>query len=162
MTDTADVPANGEEINFPAMPFTIDIGGVGPTTVSTGLLGEFHNASFDFVDFGWQSSTSLIGVVEINNPAFLNYDMTKSIGPIAETGTDPFIGNWEDMATSAGDLTVTSWNDVSFTATVAGDGDHGGNGNVVPLPSAAWFSLMGLPIVVIAARRRVVNTSPKS
>jgi hypothetical protein len=90
--------------------------------------------------------------------------MTTSIGPITETGADPFIGNWRDMATSAGDLTVTSWNDVRFTATVAGggDGDSGGNGNVVPLPNAAWLSLIGLPIVVIAARRRIVNTPPKS
>ncbi len=161
VTDTADVPANGEEINFPAMPFTIDIGGVGPTTVSTGLLGEFHNTLFDFVDFGWQSSTSLIAVVEINNPAFLTYGMTKSIGPITETGTDPFIGNWDDMATSAGDLTVTSWNDVSFTATCGRGWRPRGQRECGAASERRMVFAGRLADRGYCRRRRVVNTSPK-
>jgi len=151
VTDTASVPANGEQINFAPMPFTIDIGGVGSTTVSTGLLSLFHNASFQFVAAGWKTSSSEIDVIEINNPAFLTYDMTTSIGPITETGSDPFIGNWQNMSTSGGNLTVTSWDNVSFTATL---GSGTGGSNAVPLPSAAWLSLIGLPLAAIAARRR--------
>ena len=130
------------------MPFAIDIGGLASTTVSTGLLDEFHNGTNDFVLFGWDNSGALTGVVEVNSPAFTTYDMRTSIGPITETGSDPFVGNWLNMATSGGDLTVTSWNDVTFTATVSG-------GTTVPSPNAAWLSLIGVPLAIIVARRAV-------
>ena len=152
-TDTSAVPPNGEEINFPPMPFTIDIGGIGTTNLSTGLLSLFHNASSQFVAFGFQNGSSLINVIEIHSTAFTTYDLTTSIGPITEAGTDPFISNWQNMPTSGGSLTVTSWDDVSFTATVAGAPI------TVPAPSAAWLSLAGLPLVAVAVRRRIAVRS---
>jgi hypothetical protein len=161
VTDTADVPPPGVEILFSPMQFTIDIAGIGPTNVATGLLGLYNFPSAQFVDFGWLApQDDQIGVVEINNPVFATYDMKTSIGPITETGADSFVGNWSGMSTPAGNLTVTSWNDVSFTATVAGGG--GGSGNAVPFPNAAWFSLIGFPVVLIAARRQVVKLPRKA
>ena len=145
VTDTADVTI-GEEINFPDMPFTrFDIGGVGPTTVSTGLFGEFHNASFVFVAFGWQSvdiphrgyrdpqsGIFDLDIDHINRPDHRDGMLIRS----SAIGT-----TWPRRR---GILAVTSWNDASFTATLArgGDGDGGGDGNVVPSPNAAWLSLI--------------------
>jgi len=155
VTDTADVPPYSEEILFPTMPFTINIAGVGSTNLATGLLGLYNFPSSQFMDFGWQAPPDdQIGVIEIQNTVFATYDLKTSIGPITETGTDPFIGNWENMSTSAGNLTVTSWDNVSFTATLGG-GTGGTSGNsAVPLPSAGLLSRIGLPLAAIAARRR--------
>jgi hypothetical protein len=145
VTDTAlAAEANGDFGN-PTIPFTIDIGGIGPTTLPNGVLGD-HS---DFAYFGWLTTETSAVVIEIHNPAFLGHNITTSIGPITETGADPYIGNWSNTPTSGGDLTVTSWNDVSFTATL------GGGASAVPLPNAAWLSLIGLPFVVMAARRGV-------
>lgn len=145
VTDTAlAAEANGDFGN-PTIPFTIDIGGVGLTTLPNGVL----SAEADFVYFGYLTPEVSAGFIEIDNPAFLHYDITTSIGPITDTVANPGIGNWTNVPTSAGDLTVTSWDNVSFTATL------GGGASAVPLPNAAWLSLIGLPFVVIAARRGV-------
>ena len=147
VTDTAlAAEANGTFGN-PTIPFTIDIGGVGPTTLPNGVLGD----QADFVYFGWLTPETSAVVIEIDNPAFLHHDITTSIGPITDTVPDPFVSNWTNVPTSAGNLTVTSWDNVSFTATL---GSGTGGSTAVPLPSAAWLSLIGLPLAAIAARRR--------
>lgn len=145
VTDTADVPtAAGGGIDFNSVLFTINIGGVGSTNLSTGELDK--NESTQNLDFGWRTSLSSTSVIRLSDPTLVNYDLKTAIGPITETGIDPFAGNWLGMSTSAGDLSVSSWDNVTFTATL-------GAGGAVPSPSAAWLSLIGLPFVAIAARR---------
>jgi hypothetical protein len=149
VTDTADVPAAvGGELDFNSVLFAIDIGGVGSTNLSTGELDKYEPDQN--LDFGWRTSLSSTSVIRLNDPRLVNYDLKTAIGPITETGADPFAGNWSGMSTSAGDLSVTSWDNVTFTATLG----SGGVSKAVPLPNAAWLSLVGLPLVVIAARRR--------
>ncbi|MGD0137447.1 MAG: hypothetical protein ABSD28_01110 [Tepidisphaeraceae bacterium] len=142
VTDTSDVPAYGEEILFPAMPFTINIAGIGSTSVSTGLLGLYNFPSEQFVAWGWVAPVNdQIAVIEIDNSVFATYDMKTSVGPITETGSDPFIGNWLNMSTSGGNLSVNSWDNVSFTATL---GSGSGGTSAVPLPNSAAIALVGL------------------
>ena len=143
-TTTLAAEANGS-FGTPTIPFTIAIGGIGSTTLPNGALG----IQGGFAYFGYLTTEVSAVVIEIDNPAFVGQSITTPIGPITETGADRFVGNWTDVPTSGGNLTVTSWDNVSFTSTLSG------GSNAVPLPSAAWLSLIGLPFVAIAARRSV-------
>jgi hypothetical protein len=144
--DTAEVPGPTAPfgiISFTPDLVTIDISTVGTTTVPNAYV--FDTQSSGAAGFGVTSGSDSI---QIYDPSLATYDMKSPIGPIFEAA-DPSVSDWTDMPTSMGDLTVNSYTNLTFTATLGG----GGNGNVVPAPSAGWLSLIGLPIVVIAARR---------
>jgi hypothetical protein len=144
--DTADVPAPTEADNIidvsPSL-VTINIGGLGSTTISNGYV--FDNQAEEVGGFG---ATSGSDTIQIPDPSFGTWNMKTAFGPVF-AASDRSIADWTDMSTSQGDLAVTSFTDFTFTATL------GGGSNAAPLPSAAWLSLIGLSFVAIAVRRGV-------
>jgi hypothetical protein len=146
--DTANIPAPDSVgvIRFNT-PVTIKVAGLGSTTIASG--GQVGCVPADqFVYFGVGPSD-----IQVFDSSFATYLFKTAIGPVFEA-TDPSTVDWMNMSTPQGNLTVSSYTDLTFTATVSGGGD-GGGGNAVPLPSAAWLSLIGLPLATIAARRGI-------
>lgn len=144
----ADVPAPDSVgvIRFNT-PVTIDIGGVGSTVIATGAqIGAFP--SEQFVYFGVGPSD-----IQVFDSSIATYLFKTSIGPIFDA-TDPSTVDWVNMSTPLGDLTVSSYTSLTFTATL----NNSGGGSAVPLPKAAWLSLSALPLVAfVAARQRRVR-----
>ena len=125
---------------------TIDVAGVGSTTIATGAqVGCFP--SEDFVYFGVGPSD-----IQVFDSSFATYNFKTAIGPIFEA-TDPSTADWTNMSTPLGNLTVNSYTNLTFTATLGGSG----NPSAVPAPSAAGLSLVGLALCLIAAYRRRVS-----
>jgi len=147
VVNTTDVPApTGADDIIEVLPslVTIDIGGLGSTTISNGYV--FDNQAEAVGGFG---ATSGSDTIQIPDASFGTWNMKTAFGPVFAS-SDRSISDWTDMPTSEGDLAVNSYTDLTFTATL-GSGSVGGN--TVPSPSAAWLSLIGLPFAAIAARR---------
>jgi hypothetical protein len=145
--DTAVIPApdSGGVIRFDT-PVTIDVAGVGSTTIATGgQVGCFP--SQDFVYFGVGPAD-----IQVFDNSFATFNFKTAIGPIFEA-TDPSTVDWTNMSTPLGALTVNSYTNLTFTATLGGSG----NPSAVPAPSAAGLSLVGLALCLIAAYRRRVS-----
>jgi len=144
VADTANVPAPvGAEstISFNPASVAIDISAVGTMAVSNAYV--FDAQALTGVGFGVVSDD-----IQIHDPSFATYNMKSAIGPIFEAA-DPSTADWTNMPTSIGDLTVTSFTNVTFTATLGGSNPSG-----VPAPSAAGLSLVGLAVSLIVAYRR--------
>jgi hypothetical protein len=145
--NTTDVPAPiGADniIDVDPSLVTIKISGLAPTTISNGYI--FDNQALQSGGFG---ATSGSDTIQIPDPSFGSWNMKTAFGPVF-AASDRSIADWTDMPTSQGALAVNSYTNFTFTATL-GSGSVGGN--MVPLPSAEWLSLIGLAFVAIVARR---------
>ncbi|MGD0464619.1 MAG: hypothetical protein ABSB74_19210 [Tepidisphaeraceae bacterium] len=149
VTDTTDVPAPTGADNiidvYPSL-VTINIGGLGSTTISNGYL--FDNQALESGGFGARPGSDTI---QIPDPSFGPWNMKTAFGPVF-AASDRSIADWTGMSTSKGDLAVNSYTNLTFTATLGGSG----NSPAVPAPSAAGLSLAGLSLCLIAAYRRRV------
>ena len=129
------------------MSFTIGLPNQAP--IATGTFSDayvFNNQGNSTVGFGTTQRNDLIGLVGVGGAS--TYDMMTAFGPAS--GTNLYINQFVNQATSAGDLTVSSVSNVTFEASLAPT-------DVVPEPST--YALLGTGLFAIAgiARRRRVT-----
>jgi hypothetical protein len=154
VADTASIPgpdAEGIIVVTPTKTVVTDSASLF-ATVADGTIGENQEAP----NFGFSQGGSFEAIVFTGEPFFETYNLLTSAGPIVEA-ENPADGFWTNMPTSQGALTVNTFSNVTFTATLGSSGPSGPSGPPgVPLPSAAGFSLAGLAACAIAAYRRSV------
>jgi hypothetical protein len=97
----------------------------------------FDNNSVSVLGFS-QGSCAGGDYLDISNAAFATYDLSTAIGPIFDP--TPFaVGQFQNVPTSGGILTVSSAQDVTFNAFTAG-----GGGGPIPQASSSFSSDPGL------------------
>jgi hypothetical protein len=156
VSDTADVPAPDAEgiIIVPATKTIVTDSASLFATVADGQVFENQEVP----DLGFDQTSSQFSLISFTGETFFTtYNLLSSAGPISES-ENPEDGFWTNMPTSAGALTVNTFSNVTFTATLGSTGPSGPTSGppAVPLPSTAGLSLAGLAICAIAAYRRSV------
>ncbi|MFZ0641237.1 MAG: PEP-CTERM sorting domain-containing protein [Candidatus Acidiferrales bacterium] len=140
--------SDGYQILFSSSSFTV--GGVGSGTF-TGTTYVFDNDVFAVAGFGDENAPihccDLIDISDsdIGSSAFASYNLQSSIGPLGLEPTDGAVGDWDNLSTSLGAFTLTSFDNASFQATVG----------ATPEPSALILFGLGLAGIAFVARRKL-------
>ena len=126
VTATGDVGA----VTFTSPTFLLDIP-IGSASFSIGGIGSgtFSDDTYVFdntggvAGFGDNGATSCCDIIQvydslIGSTAFSTYDLQSSIGPLGPERSDPSTGDWVGLNTSLGSFTLTSFDSVTFQATV--------------------------------------------
>jgi hypothetical protein len=94
---------------------TITIAGIGTMTVTPGSDYVFDNQPSSKIGYGVTGITNCCDIIQFVNAAYEGYDLKSSIGPFPST-SDLSTGDWVNVPTSMGPLTVSSYTG-TFTAT---------------------------------------------
>ena len=138
---TLTVTGNTDDITHPSPAYMLDsvgtsifdLAGVGNFTV-TNPAYVFSRPDVGVVGFGVQGLTDCCDIIQISDPAFLGYDLKTSIGPLGGA-SNPSLGDWVGVPTTAGAFTLRSMSNTTFEAIL---------GNQVPEPSLpALLALAG-------------------
>jgi hypothetical protein len=122
-TSTVVFTAPIYRLNVPPGGASFSIGGVGSGTFTDATYVFDNQTAFGgSVGFGDPSLPlgSCCDIIQIhdadfNSTVFASYDLKSPIGPLGFV-TDPSFGDWVNVPTSLGPMTVTSFTNVSFAA----------------------------------------------
>ncbi len=144
--DTGNVTSNAGIFQIDTFSSVqIFISGFGTMDV-LGTSYVFDNNTNAVAGFGNENLVHCCDVIQVYDPAFALYDLKSSIGPIGNA-VDPSTGDWINMGTSLGSLTVTDYRDYSFTATVG----------TIPEPSSLLLLGSGLMAGAGIIRRKLFS-----
>ena len=119
---------------------TISLSGVGSMNV-TGTDYVFDCQSCNKVGYGVMGIPNCCDLIQVVDPSFGSYDLSTAFGPITNS-TDLSVGDWFDIPTSMGLMTLRSYDSSTFQATITSS----------PEPMSMLLLLAGLPGV---ARRKL-------
>jgi hypothetical protein len=108
------------DLDFPSPGLTIAIAGIGTGTL-TGDADIFVNYSFSGGTIGVETVSAQLAEIEdtdIGSTIFASYNLQSSLGPIGTEAADPDIPQFQNISTSIGSLTVSSYNSIRFQALV--------------------------------------------
>lgn len=137
-SDTNNVEAGFtqfNEIDFMAGAATVGISGIGSGTFDD-LVYIVDNYGSDVLLLGGLFPSGNADIIELTDadlgrPVFSNYFLTTSLGPIGPA-PDEAVASWQNIPTTLGDVSLTTYGAISFQATVA------------PEPSGQCLFLIGL------------------
>jgi PEP-CTERM motif len=107
--------------NFPGGGVTFSVSGIGSGTFSnSSYVFDDQNDFGGMVGFGVNGITKccdIIGILgtDFGSTAFATYNLQSPIGPLGFV-TDPVVGDWDNVPTLLGNMTVNSYTNVSFQA----------------------------------------------
>lgn len=132
------------EIDFAAGSETLTISGIGSGTFAN-LLYVVDNYGSGVLLLGGLFPTGNADIIELTNSdlgsnVFSNYFLNTSIGPIGPA-PDEAVAAWQDIPTSLGDVSLSSYTNVTFQA------------KVVPEPSSSSLLLTSLLALAFLAKR---------
>ncbi len=106
-------------LNVPPGGASFSIGGVGSGTFNNGTY-VFDNqnltafgGSVGFGGAGGVGDIIQIHDMDFGSTVFASYDLKSAIGPLGFV-TDPSVADWVNLPTSLGNMTITSYTNVSF------------------------------------------------
>jgi len=101
---------------------TITIAGIGTMNVTPSEGNNdyvFDRQPDNKIGYGVMGITNCCDIIQLVNTAYQTYALKTSIGPLPST-SDPSTGDWVNVPTSMGPLTVSSYTGNTFTATAGG------------------------------------------
>ena len=140
--DTSTVFDNFGTWLAPSITATVSLSGLGLARFGERSL-VFFNTSTDVLGF---NSSRQADLLHLSDPALAGYRLQTSIGPVFEPSPACCPGQFVDVATSLGPLSLAT-QAVTFNATV--------DGTVVPEPTSVL--LLGTGLAVFVARRTRVG-----
>jgi len=139
--DTAQVTPLGDPTNqgsvVPSLTALITVAGIGTATVTEPTQWFVSNT---YVGTGFSRGSDLL---DVEHPLFATWDLKTPIGPLADL--EPFaIGQFTDLSTSLGLMTLSSSSNVTFEAT-------GGEARaeLVPTLSETGFLVLALALALL-------------
>ena len=142
--DTDDV-SGGDVLFNQNIASTVSIGGVGTFSISNETY-VFDNQPDEKVGFGVKNIPVCCDIIQHQLPIYGTYDLRTALGPIPFAPQNLSIGDWIDVPTSGGLMTLRTMVDNTFEARV----------DAVPEPATA--SLIGAGLMVSALWRRRRHT----
>lgn len=144
-SDTSNVEAGFaqfNEIDFIPGTATLAISGFGSGTFDD-LVYIVDNYGSDVLLLGGLFPSGNADIIELTDadlgsPVFSNYFLTTSLGPIGPS-PDEAVASWQNIPTTLGDVSLTTYGAISFQATVG------------PEPSGQYLVVTGLFATGIAA-----------
>lgn len=160
ITGTADVNTLGEspafgfnEIDFQPGAALLTISGLGSATFSNLVFIVDNYRNGVLVLGGSFTPTTGLDIVEmtdsdVGSNVFSTYFLDTSIGPVGPA-PDEAVASWQNIQTSFGGVTVTSYDDVTFSAAA------------VPEPGSLMTTIGGLALLLVLASASRRNTASK-
>jgi len=148
-TDTSLIINQGSGVYAtPSTTGSIEIAGFGVGTF-TDVIDVFSNINGGSVGaVGFSHGASQLDLCDLESPVLAGYDLTTAIGPAFSSTLVP-VSQFQNIGTSLGDVSFSSYHDGTFTATL-------GNGTAVPTASAPALMILAVLLAacgVVALRR---------
>ena len=141
-------PFKFNEIDFNPGAAILSIGGVGSGTFSNlvFVVDNYGNGVLLLGGLFGLATSDIINLTDadLGSNVFSTYFLNTSIGPIGPA-PDEAVAAWRNIPTSLGNVTVTSYTDVTFQATV------------VPEPSSNALLIGGLLLIAVMFRTKIVR-----
>jgi len=145
--DTTDVTLSGSTYRNDNVATVIDIPGLGSVSV-TGPDYMFDNQGATKIGYGVTGIPNCCDIIQQVDPIFATYDLTtaQSLLPF---GPDLSVGDWVDVPTSGGLLTLTRFDFNTFEAVLG----------AVPVPETGGLAIFSCGLLGLVFSRRWNRTA---